>query len=111
MNALTNYQVIELGGQPAFVVVPYEEFMSRYAEPADEGLIPHVIVERNAVEGVPMIKAWREYLGLTQSELAEKCGMAQSAIARLEAQAVSPRKDTLYKLAKAMNLTLDQLAE
>ena len=111
MNALTNYQVIEQGGKPAFVVVPYEEFMSRYAEPVEEGLIPNTIVERNAMDGVPMIKAWREYLGLTQSELAEKCGMAQSAIARLEAQAVSPRKDTLIKLARAMNLTLEQLQE
>ncbi|WP_157792661.1 hypothetical protein [Thiomicrospira microaerophila] len=47
MNALTNYQVIEQAGRPAFVVVPYDEFMAKFSEPVEQGLIPHDIVVRH----------------------------------------------------------------
>lgn len=74
-------------------------------------MIPHEIVERNAVDGVPLIKAWRQYLGLSQRELAEKAGMVQTSLARLESKKITPRTDTLRKLAKAMNLRIEQLEE
>ena len=55
-----------------------------------------------------MILTWREYLNLTQAELAEKMGISQAAYSQMEA-AKKPRKETLKKIAKAMNIELAQL--
>lgn len=44
--------------------------------------------------------------GLTQKELAAKCGLTQSAIARMEKMQAMPRLDTLITVAKALNLSL-----
>jgi len=111
MNALIDYQVIEQNGQPAFVVIPYEEFsqLEISRKPVADGYIPHEVVGYHAVEGMPLVKAWRKHLGLTQKELAKKANMAQSALARIESGKHEAREETLQKLAKAMNLTLEQL--
>lgn len=110
MNALTNYQVIEQAGRPAFVVVPYDEFMAKFSEPVEQGLIPHNIVVRHTEHDVPLVKCWREHLGMTQAELALASGVQQPAIARIESSIdYTPRKTTLEKLAKAMRISLDQL--
>lgn len=52
------------------------------------------------------IRAERERLGLTQSELAEKMGTTQPTIARLEAGGVTPSLDTLHRAADALGLEL-----
>jgi len=111
MNALTNYQIIEAGGHPAFVVIPYDEFtqLEITRKPVENGYIPHEVVGLHAVEGMPLVKAWRKHLGLTQKKLAQKATMAQSALARIEAGKHEAREETLQKLAKAMNLALKQL--
>lgn len=65
MTAPIDCQIItDAHGQPAFAVIPYAGFMKRYAQ--SEGLIPHEVISAT-VDGVPPIKAWREYLRLTQS--------------------------------------------
>ena len=73
--------------------------------------IPHEIVKRNVIDEVPMVKAWREYLGMTQQELAERAGVSQPAIAKIERPGSSPRRATLEKLAGAMGLSVEQLEE
>ena len=45
-------------------------------------------------------------MGLTQRQLAEKCGLKQSAIARIERIQVIPRLDTLLKIAKCLECTI-----
>ena len=51
------------------------------------------------------IKA-REKEELTQRELSKKCGIKQSAIARMEKLKSRPRVDTLMKLLYSMGYTL-----
>ncbi|GKT12962.1 MAG: hypothetical protein ISEC1_P1954 [Thiomicrorhabdus sp.] len=114
MNAHIDYQIIEQGGKPAFAVLPYDVFMGLIGKQSviEDGLIPHAIVERNLLNGVPLVKCWREHLGLTQSELADKAGMPQSSVARIEANSnINMRKNTLESLALAMGLTVEQLEE
>ena len=45
-------------------------------------------------------------LGLTQAELAEKCGLKQSAVARVENLQVMPRLDTIVRIAKSLNISI-----
>ncbi len=58
---------------------------------------------------VPLVRDWREYLGLTQDAVAERAGMQQSSLARLEHGEIKPRTATLARLAAAMGLGLEQL--
>lgn len=49
--------------------------------------------------------------GLTQRQLAQMCGLKQSAIARMESLQSIPRLDTLLRVAKSMNMNLELRAE
>jgi DNA-binding XRE family transcriptional regulator len=106
MNALTDIQTIKgPDGAPAFVVLPYAEFMRRFAD--EEGLIPHEVVSAT-VDGASPMKAWREHLGLTQAEVAARLGVSQAAYAQTEA-AARPRKATVMRVAAALRLAVEQL--
>lgn len=113
MKTRTDYQTIIHNGRPAFVLVPWEEFclVRPYLEQQTvlRDTIPHAVVEANVLHGVPIVKAWREHLGLTQQQLAEKAGIKQPALARIESGAVTPRTATLAKLAVALGVKIDLL--
>jgi DNA-binding XRE family transcriptional regulator len=112
--ALTNnVQIIEQGGKPAFAVIPWDEYQTLVEGVGpDESDVwfPNEVVKAN-VRGDSLVKAWREYLALTQAELAAKAGIKQPALARIEKPDVNPRKSSLIKLADAMGLTVEQLIE
>lgn len=74
----------------------------------DQRGVPHEVVNLVFDNDWTPIRAWREYLTLTQAEVANRIGISQAAYAQSEA-AVKPRKTTLQKIAKAMNLTLEQV--
>lgn len=61
---------------------------------------------RDAFELGARVRAERERLGLTQSELAERMETTQPTIARLEAGGVTPSLDTLHRAANALGLEL-----
>ena len=112
MSAHTDPQIIIQNGKPAFAVIPwgtYQKLLHNQAE-GDESDVwfPNEVVKAN-VRGETLFKAWREYFKLTQKELAEKAGMKQSALARLENGNSKPRKATLKKIAEALGIELDQL--
>ena len=114
MNEHTDPQIITKNGKPVFAVIPWDEYQAliRNQSTPDESEIwfPNEVVKAN-VRGDSLIKAWREYFKLTQAELAEKAGMKQSALARLESNNTTPRKSTLAKLADAMGISVEQLIE
>ena len=113
MSAHIDPQIIKKDGKPAFAVIPWDEYnklIHNQVEKDDSDVwFPNDVVKAN-VRGDSLIKAWREYFGLTQTELAEKAGMKQSALARLE-KSGSARTSTLKKLAEAMDISVEQLID
>ncbi|MGF1617945.1 MAG: helix-turn-helix domain-containing protein [Acidimicrobiia bacterium] len=61
---------------------------------------------KHAFELGARVRAERERLGLTQTELAERMETTQPTIARLEAGGVTPSLDTLRRAANALGLEL-----
>lgn len=114
MSEHTDPQIIIQNGKPAFAVIPWDEYQKLiYKQVKTDELdvwFPNEVVKAN-VRGDSLIKAWREYFKLTQTELAAKAGMKQSSLARLEKSTTSPRKSTLTKLAKAMEIEVEQLID
>ena len=55
------------------------------------------------------IKEYRKLKGLTQKELAKKIGMGDTTIANYEKGFRTPKKNTLFKLAKAFDISIDDL--
>lgn len=53
------------------------------------------------------IQRLRKDAGLTQTQLAEKCGMAQPNIARIEAGTYATSIDVLARIAQALGKTID----
>jgi DNA-binding XRE family transcriptional regulator len=75
--------------------------------PDSDGIPVHV-VDNHIRNNISLIQAWREYLGLTQQEVAERMGVTQSSFQETE-KARKPRDTTLEKVAKAMGLRLVHL--
>lgn len=48
----------------------------------------------------------RNSLGLSQRDLAEKCGIPQSSVARIETFKTTPKLDTLLKIMQPLGLKL-----
>lgn len=55
---------------------------------------------------VDMLKSRRKELKLSQRELAERCNMPQSTIARIETHQISPQLDTLNVIADKLSCKL-----
>jgi len=51
-----------------------------------------------------MIKAWREYIGLTHKDLAERLGVSQAAVVKFERSDARPRNVTIRKIVSALGL-------
>lgn len=106
MNARTSIQIITgPDGAPAFVVIPYAEYMANRRD--DRGLIPHEVVSRT-VDGATPLRAWREFLGLTQAEVADRLGISQSAYAQQE-KSERLCKSSREKIASALGISALQL--
>jgi DNA-binding XRE family transcriptional regulator len=109
MNEPIDYQIIEHNGHPAFAVVPYEKFIALLKQAKDDVYFPDEVVRLNVIEGLSLLRAWREYKRLTQKEVAKKAGISQPALAQLEHANTKMRKSTLKKLARALDIDFEQL--
>ncbi|GGC12969.1 helix-turn-helix domain-containing protein [Pseudoduganella buxea] len=103
MNAFTNVQIINgPNGEPVYVVIPYATYMQTQSRQRDD-CVPHQVVGLIADHGWTAARAWREYLGLTQQQVAERIGISQPAYAQQEA-GLRPRKSTREKIAAALGI-------
>lgn len=108
INSEVAYQTIkDASGAIQYVVVPYEDFLRM--ENNVEPWVPNEVVERVIMGKLTPMRAWREHLGLTQSEVAARLDVSQAAYAQLEAPEARPRQTTLRRVAQALGIQLEQL--
>ena len=74
-----------------------------------EVTLPHKVVKRSTLGGVSLVRAWREYLGLSQAEVASRMGISQPTYAKKEATETKNRPATLKKIAEAMGIQREQV--
>lgn len=109
MNAPTNVQIINgPDGKPAFVVIPYADFVQSRVTESGDSYVPHEVVRLMMDNDWTITRAWREHLGVTQEEMAKRLGVTQSAYSQQEATA-NNRKATREKIAAALGITPGQL--
>ena len=113
MSEHTEHQIIRgPDDAPLFVVVPWDEYEKHFTgRPDDAVLIPHEVVELNLMQDMSLIRAWREHLGLSQRQVAERMGITQPAYSRMESPSANPRVATLKKIAQAMGIQWEQLRD
>ena len=114
MKTPTNILELE-GGRYALVKV---ELLEKYApqllpggtpQTLGEDLIPWDVVRLTiGPKDMTLARAWREHLGLSQSDLAERMGVSQAAISKLERNETLKGK-TRKKLAEALGIDSAQL--
>lgn len=112
MSAPIEYSVREEGGQ-YYAVVPLAAFTQLLdkAQETDALTIPHDIARRHLLEGVSLIRGWREYLSLSQQDLASRLAVSQSQIAQWERPEARPRHASLKRIADALGIHVKQLEE
>jgi len=120
-------QIIERDGKPEWAILPYEEYLklieqaelledirdfdeiSAAIERGDEELIPAEVV--NAIlDGRNPIKVWREFRGLTQQQLANIVRISKPYLSQIEAGKRTGTTDVLAAIAKALDVSLEQVA-
>ena len=120
-------QIIERNGKPEWAVLPYEEYlklieqtelledirdfdeMSAAIERGEEELIPAEVVHA-ILDGKNPIKVWREYRSLTQQQLAGRVGISKPYLSQLETGKRTGTTDVLSTIAKALDVSLEQVA-
>lgn len=73
---------------------------------AGEGTIPSAVLKLILEEELHPIAAWRRYRGLSQAKLAERSGLSQVWIGRIEAGGGYGSRETRRKLAEALHAPL-----
>jgi predicted transcriptional regulator len=76
--------------------------------PADGG-IPHEVVALMTCHSWTPVRAWREYLGVTQIEMAARLGIRQPSYRQMEAPGGNPKRATLARIAEALGIQPEQL--
>jgi len=73
--------------------------------------IPVAVSKAANMEDKSLVRAWREYKGLSQADMAERMGISRPAYAQLEAKDANLRATTVHRLAVALGVTWEQLCE
>lgn len=110
MTIKIEHQLIrDKDGNPVFVVLPYGDFQRLTRQTVTHSGIPEAVLALAMENNWSAMRAWREYKGLTQKEVADLAGITQSAYSQHE-NSQRLRKSTRVKLAEALGVELEQLA-
>ena len=112
-------------GQPVFAVLPWREYQRLTNRQNDDACLsdeelydlaqteggesfPLVVAER-ILDGESPISAYRNYRGMTQQELAAAAGINAVYLSQIETGKRAGSAKTLASLARALNVTMDDL--
>ncbi|MDP6342806.1 MAG: helix-turn-helix transcriptional regulator, partial [Alphaproteobacteria bacterium] len=73
-----------------------------------EELVPIELVDR-LLAGESPVKVWREHRGMRQNKLAEAAGLKQPYLSQIEAGKREGSLDTMARIARALEVDLDDL--
>lgn len=113
MNTLNITFLQGKNGANEFAVLPYDEYEKLIAlvktnAQKSECNIPSEVVDFVVDNGYTAVRAWREYLQLSQEEVAQKLGISQPAYSKKE-NSENLRKKSKEEIAKALGLQYSQL--
>ncbi|MCB0211934.1 MAG: helix-turn-helix transcriptional regulator [Anaerolineae bacterium] len=121
-----NVQIIEKNGRPEWAVIPYEEYERLVAEAemlqdiqdfdeakaalanGDEELIPSEVTYA-LLDGKNPLRVWREYRGLTQQQVADAAQISKPYLSQLESGQRNGTTEVMAAIAKALNVSLDDV--
>jgi DNA-binding XRE family transcriptional regulator len=89
-------QIIYENERPAFVILPYQDYMKLAAD--DDELIPFAVADYIANP----LKAARIDAGLTQADLADRLDVSQAYIAKVEAPSYKPSERLIRRVTAAI---------
>jgi DNA-binding XRE family transcriptional regulator len=121
-----NVQVIEREGRPEWAILPYEEFLQLLEQAemlqdiSDYDQIIKAVAEGKEetipdelayalIEGENPIKTWREFRRLNQKQLAEAASISIPFLSQIESGKRRASTKIMVKLAKALQVMLDDL--
>ena len=84
-------------------VAAYDQAMAE-----DSETVPQELVDR-LIEGDNPITVWREYRGLTATQLAKKSGVTASMISQIENGKKEASVKVMKSIAEALGVTLDDV--
>ena len=108
MKEHIEHQIIKKDGIPLFVIVPYDEYL-KIKKSENKIYFPHEVVEKSVVEEKGLVRAWREYRGFSQEEMAGRMGITQAAYSQMEKPSARLRMTTLTRIAAALDVDIEQL--
>lgn len=119
-------QVIRRGDNPEWAVIPYETYLQLVEkaemlldiqdydsakaalERGDDELVPSEVLYA-ILDGENAIKVWREFREMSQQELAEQAGISIPYLSQLETNKRTGSLEVLSSIAKALNLSLENI--
>ncbi|MHC8495322.1 helix-turn-helix transcriptional regulator (plasmid) [Thalassospira sp. SM2505] len=118
---MTKPQIIYQDDQPAFVVVPYADWLATINEDqADEMALQQALADDDGTRypqevitrlmaGEQPIKVYREFHGMTQEQLAQKAGVTKVYISQLERGHRNMSNKLRAKIASILDVDPDNL--
>lgn len=119
-------QILEKDGQPAFAILPFDEYQALLDAQeelndikdcqriktaialGEEEMVPSEVVDA-LIEGENPVRVWRNHRNLKQIELAAHAGITPAYLSQIEKGTRTGSIEVLRKLASALNLDLDDL--
>jgi ribosome-binding protein aMBF1 (putative translation factor) len=92
------------------VAQSYQEVMNKRRQSLSISAMADREVFEHAYDVAVQIVEMRDRLGLSQAELAQRCGIDQGDISRIERGATSPTARTLQRIAEALGADLRLVA-
>ena len=119
-------QIIEKDGNPEWAVLPFDEYERllaaaemlediqlydeghRALESGDDELMPSGFANR-LIDGESPIRVWRDYRGVTQSELASMADISSAYLSQLETGKRVGTAEVLSRIAVSLKVSVDDL--